>query len=108
MTNRRSFLKQAGILAAGLPLASAVNLPALAATAPPLPKNKWAQLRQLFNLDPDYLHLANFLVTSHPRPVREAIDRYRASIDRNPGRAMSKTCVSGPVATSRPNLNRSR
>ncbi len=88
MTNRRSFLKQAGILAAGLPLASAVNLPALAATAPPLPKNKWAQLRQLFNLDPDYLHLANFLVTSHPRPVREAIDRYRASIDRNPGRAM--------------------
>ncbi|MDO8711250.1 twin-arginine translocation signal domain-containing protein, partial [Pseudomonas sp.] len=36
MTNRRSFLKQAGILAAGLPLSAAVNLPALAANPPPL------------------------------------------------------------------------
>lgn len=92
MTNRRSFLKQAGILAAGLPLAAGVNLPALAGhlqeQSQPLPKGKWAQLRQLFNQDPDYLHFANFLVTSHPTPVRNAIDLHRANIDRNPGRAM--------------------
>lgn len=88
MTNRRSFLKQAGILAAGLPLGPAAGLPALAANPAPLPKDKWAQLRQLFNQDPDYLHFANFLVTSHPRPVREAIERHRAHLDRNPGRAM--------------------
>ncbi|MCX2899987.1 aminotransferase class V-fold PLP-dependent enzyme [Pseudomonas mandelii] len=88
MTNRRSFLKQAGIIAAGLPLGAAVNLPALATNPAPLPKDKWAQLRQLFNQDPDYLHFANFLVTSHPRPVREAIERHRANLDRNPGRAM--------------------
>ena len=88
MTNRRSFLKQAGILAAGLPLGAAAGLPALAANPAPLPKDKWAQLRQLFNQDPDYLHFANFLVTSHPRPVREAIERHRAHLDRNPGRAM--------------------
>ena len=88
MTNRRSFLKQAGILAAGLPLGAAVNLPAGAATPQPPAGNKWAQLRQLFDQDPDYLHFANFLVTSHPRPVREAIERYRATLDRNPGRAM--------------------
>ena len=88
MTNRRSFLKQAGIIAAGLPLGAAVNPPALAANPAPLPKDKWAQLRQLFNQDPDYLHFANFLVTSHPRPVREAIERHRANLDRNPGRAM--------------------
>lgn len=88
MTNRRSFLKQAGILAAGLPLGAAVNLPARAAEAQPAAGNKWAQLRQLFDQDPDYLHFANFLVTSHPRPVREAIERYRATLDRNPGRAM--------------------
>ena len=88
MTNRRSFLKQAGILAAGLPLSSAVMLPARAANPQPLPKDKWAQLRQLFDQDPDYLHFANFLVTSHPRPVREAIERHRANLDRNPGRAM--------------------
>ncbi|MHC8318546.1 pyoverdine-tailoring periplasmic protein PvdN [Pseudomonas sp. LB3P31] len=88
MTNRRSFLKQAGILAAGLPLGVAATLPALAANPAPLPRDKWAQLRQLFNQDPDYLHFANFLVTSHPRPVREAIERHRANLDRNPGRAM--------------------
>ncbi|MCX2541518.1 aminotransferase class V-fold PLP-dependent enzyme [Pseudomonas sp. COW5] len=88
MTNRRSFLKQAGILAAGLPLGAAVNLPARAANPQPLAGNKWAQLRQLFDQDPDYLHFANFLVTSHPRPVREAIERYRVTLDRNPGRAM--------------------
>ncbi|RIJ11280.1 aminotransferase class V-fold PLP-dependent enzyme [Pseudomonas sp. 91RF] len=88
MTNRRSFLKQAGILAAGLPLGAAVNLPARAANPQPLAGNKWAQLHQLFDQDPDYLHFANFLVTSHPRPVREAIERYRVTLDRNPGRAM--------------------
>ena len=88
MTNRRSFLKQAGILAAGLPLSAAVNLPALAANPPPLSKDKWAQLRSLFDQDSDYLHFANFLVTSHPRPVREAIERHRANLDRNPGLAM--------------------
>ncbi|MHC8406527.1 pyoverdine-tailoring periplasmic protein PvdN [Pseudomonas sp. TMB3-21] len=88
MTNRRSFLKQAGILAAGLPLSSAVNLPAQAANSQPLPQDKWAQLRLLFDQDPDYLHFANFLLTSHPRPVREAIERHRANLDRNPGLAM--------------------
>ena len=88
MNERRTFLKQAGILAAGLPLAA--SLPATASTDPlaPLPKNKWAQLRSLFNQDPDYLHFSNFLVTTHPRPVREAIDRHRAALDKNPGLLM--------------------
>ncbi|MDR9752293.1 aminotransferase class V-fold PLP-dependent enzyme [Pseudomonas sp. SZMC_28357] len=92
MTNRRSFLKQAGIFAAALPLGAAVALPAQASAAPSLAgsssADKWARLRQLFDQDPSYLHFANFLVTSHPRPVREAIERYRASLDRNPGLAM--------------------
>lgn len=88
MINRRSFLKQAGILAAGLPLGAAVNLPVRAANSQSSYGDKWAQLRQMFDQDPDYLHFANFLVTSHPRPVREAIERHRATLDRNPGRAM--------------------
>ena len=37
---------------------------------------------------PGLPHFSNFLVTSHPRPVREAIERYRQQIDRNPGLAM--------------------
>ncbi|ROM90940.1 aminotransferase class V-fold PLP-dependent enzyme [Pseudomonas brassicacearum] len=88
MTNRRSFLKQAGILAAGLPLSAALPHAAVATAFSPQPKDQWQQLRQLFTQDPDYLHFANFLVTSHPKPVRDAIERHRANLDRNPGRAM--------------------
>lgn len=84
MTNRRTFLKQAGVLAASLPLGAPLLPQAQAAT----PEDPWTGLKQLFDQDPSYLHFANFLVTSHPRPVREAIERYRAQIDRNPGLAM--------------------
>jgi len=87
MTDRRTFLKHAGLLAAALPLGTSLAGHALAAPASPS-ADKWAQLQQLFQLDPNYLHFSNFLVTSHPRPVREAIKRHRASLDRNPGRAM--------------------
>ncbi|WP_053146748.1 aminotransferase class V-fold PLP-dependent enzyme [Pseudomonas sp. P97.38] len=88
MNERRTFLKRAGILAAGLPLAN--SLPATAGTPslPSLPRDKWAQLRSLFDQDPDYLHFANFLVTTHPRPVREAIEQHRAALDKNPGLQM--------------------
>jgi selenocysteine lyase/cysteine desulfurase len=92
MNNRRDFLKQAGLLAAALPLgASLPNIASAAATAAPaapMPRSKWTQLQQLFNQDPDYLHFSNFLITSHPKPVREAIERHRAALDKNPGLAM--------------------
>ncbi|AZF42331.1 Pyoverdin biosynthesis protein PvdN, putative aminotransferase, class V [Pseudomonas sp. R1-43-08] len=84
MTNRRTFLKQAGVFAASLPLGAALIPQALAAAT----NDPWTGLKQLFEQDPDYLHFSNFLVASHPRPVREAIERYRAQIDRNPGLAM--------------------
>ena len=87
MTDRRTFLKQAGLLAASLPLGTAIIPQALAGNAAP-PGDSWAGFHQLFTQDPDYLHFSNFLVTSHPKPVRDAIDRYRAQIDRNPGLAM--------------------
>ncbi|ROM33684.1 class V aminotransferase [Pseudomonas poae] len=88
MTDRRTFLKQAGVLAAGLPLGAAILPHAMAANPTPPANDPWTGLKQLFTQDPDYLHFSNFLVTSHPRPVREAIDRYRQQIDRNPGLAM--------------------
>jgi len=88
MSNRRDFLKQAGILAAALPLGASLPALASASAAAPLPRNKWAQLQQLFDQDPDYLHFSNFLITTHPRPVREAIEQHRAALDKNPGLAM--------------------
>lgn len=88
MSNRREFLKQAGILAAALPLGASLPNVAGAASPAPVTGNKWAQLQQLFDQDPAYLHFSNFLITSHPRPVREAIARHRAALDKNPGLAM--------------------
>ncbi|TMU71030.1 aminotransferase class V-fold PLP-dependent enzyme [Pseudomonas fluorescens] len=88
MTDRRTFLKQAGVVAAALPFGASLAAPAMAATAPVASANKWTQLRQLFDQDPQAIHFANFLITSHPKPVREAIERHRATLDRNPGLAM--------------------
>ncbi|MGR4043889.1 pyoverdine-tailoring periplasmic protein PvdN [Pseudomonas sp. 910_21] len=92
MTNRRTFLKQAGLLAAALPLGNLAISQARGDSATPstvaVSTAQWTQLRQLFDLDPDYVHLSNFLITSHPRPVREAIEKYRAVLDRNPALAM--------------------
>jgi len=88
MTDRRTFLKQAGVFAASLPLGAALIPQALADNPAPAANDPWTGLKQLFNQDPNYLHFSNFLVASHPRPVREAIDRYRQQIDRNPGLAM--------------------
>ncbi|CAN7588649.1 pyoverdine-tailoring periplasmic protein PvdN [Pseudomonas sp. LjRoot263] len=88
MSDRRTFLKQAGILAAGLPLTAGLDNVANATPVLSPPGDKWAQLRQLFDQDPDYLHFSNFLITSHPKPVREAIEMHRAALDKNPGLAM--------------------
>ena len=88
MTDRRTFLKQAGVVATALPLGASLTAPAMATTAPVASANKWTQLRQLFDQDPQAIHFANFLITSHPKPVREAIERHRAALDRNPGLAM--------------------
>ena len=41
-------------------------------------------MRAEFLLSRDYIHMALMLLTSHPRPVREAIDRHRRGLDDNP------------------------
>jgi selenocysteine lyase/cysteine desulfurase len=82
MTDRRTFLKQAGLFAASLPLLCAAER---AAAVPAASGDKWRDLRALFELDPNYLHFSNFLLASHPRPVREAIARLRVRFDENPG-----------------------
>lgn len=45
----------------------------------------WEGVREQFNLDPNYIHLAGLLITSHPTPVREAIAQYRQALNENPG-----------------------
>lgn len=44
----------------------------------------WSWVRSQFDVTPDYLHLSQFFITSHPRPVRDAIERHRRALDINP------------------------
>lgn len=61
------------------------NDAAKAAAAEPGAKvENWADIRALFDLDPDYVHMTGLLLASHPRPVREAIETHRRGLDRNP------------------------
>lgn len=55
-----------------------------AATPPPGDLTDWDVVRDQFVLDPGVRHFASFFIASHPRPVREALDGYRAAIDANP------------------------
>lgn len=53
-------------------------------TAGPTRYQDWHAVRQEFDLAPDYVHLGLFYLTSHPRPVRAAIEKYSRQLDRNP------------------------
>ncbi len=44
----------------------------------------WEAVRAEFDLAPDWIHLSSFFLVSHPRPVRDAIERYRREIDADP------------------------
>ena len=53
-------------------------------TAPAADLKDWESVRREFQLAPGYIHLALFFLASHPRQVRQAIERYRDAIDANP------------------------
>ncbi|HEX6200241.1 MAG TPA: aminotransferase class V-fold PLP-dependent enzyme [Thermoanaerobaculia bacterium] len=96
MLDRRRFLSSlaAGVAAgASLPLASCARTEEAAAADAPADTRPlvgpdgavdWAAVRGEFLLDPEWIHLSSFYLVSHPRPVREAIERYRRRLDENP------------------------
>ncbi|ACK72297.1 aminotransferase class V [Gloeothece citriformis PCC 7424] len=46
--------------------------------------DEWQDIRNDFNLDPNYIHLAGLLLTSHPAPVHQAIEEYQRELNSNP------------------------
>lgn len=83
---RRSFLAGSGVALSAVGVAEA-QAPAPTATTPPasLPQGMdWGRVRSQFALTSDYVDLSAMLIASHPRPVREAIERYRQALDSNP------------------------
>ncbi len=72
-------LSLAGTLAARTAAANeAVAVPAVDSTS------DWAAVRAQFNLAPDWLHFSQFYIVSHPKPVRDAIERFRNMLDTHP------------------------
>jgi selenocysteine lyase/cysteine desulfurase len=44
----------------------------------------WSSIRDQFNLSREYVHLALLYLASHPKPVRDAIERHRQGFDQDP------------------------
>ena len=82
--SRRAFLALNGA-ALGASLLPGRLLAAVESRSAPMPRlDDWAKVRAQFRLAPDYVHLAGFYISSHPAPVRAAIDAFRQAIDDNP------------------------
>lgn len=48
----------------------------------------WTDVRALFALSPEWVHMSALLLTAHPKPVRDAIERLRRALDADPVRTM--------------------
>ena len=78
--DRRGFLCRTAGAALGTAAVGAAR-----AAAPPAPATlDWGAIRAEFLLSREHIHLALMLLASHPRPVREAIERHRRRFDENP------------------------
>jgi selenocysteine lyase/cysteine desulfurase len=89
---RRRFLSSAGLALTGIVSSISSQSANAAATQQAARDSKdfkinpgdWKQLRKLFPLTHDYIHLATFLLASHPTPVTALINKHRDAFDKNP------------------------
>jgi isopenicillin-N epimerase len=80
--NRRDFVATLGVSLLGG--AAAHDTSAASANPAEFSGADWSQVRSQFDLAPGVLHFSQFYLVSHPRPVRQAIERYRRMLDANP------------------------
>ena len=78
---RRDFLVRTGLAIGATAFARASRA---AGSAERLDLGTWPAVRLLFELDPRLIHMTGFFLASHPRPVREAIERHRRALDAEP------------------------
>lgn len=81
---RRGFLVRTGLALSAAVLAEACSRTLASRPAPQHMFTNWEDLRAQFPLSPRLIHLVAFFLTSHPTPVREAIERHRAGLDTDP------------------------
>jgi selenocysteine lyase/cysteine desulfurase len=80
---RRDFLKGT-VATASAALANAGSAESASAARGEANLGTWSAVRNQFLLSRDYTHLALLLLASHPKPVRDAIERHRRGFDLNP------------------------
>lgn len=82
---RKDFLVRTGLLISGGILASAGIKSSYAEKLSLASSLKtWNDIKNQFNLDPDIIQMSHFFLTSHPKPVRESIEKIRDGLDKNP------------------------
>ncbi len=95
--NRRELLKTAGLATAGVMVGSKASAAAknskLFRASGVGTSSSWDDIRNEFDLDPEFNHLAGFLLATHPRVVREAIHQHEKSFDRNPVHYLEREVV---------------
>src|SRR5262245_13295795 len=84
MISRRDFITTAAAATAAV-LAPSRLLAALEKRTAPLPDlSQVSTVRAQFELAKDYQHFASFFMVSHPKPVRDAIENFRRTLDADP------------------------
>ncbi|NUP14078.1 MAG: aminotransferase class V-fold PLP-dependent enzyme [Polyangiaceae bacterium] len=58
--------------------------PATPASAARPKRDEWQRVRDQFDVSRDWVHMSGFLLASHPKPVRDAIEAYRRGLDADP------------------------
>ncbi|WP_437611133.1 aminotransferase class V-fold PLP-dependent enzyme [Sorangium sp. So ce834] len=92
---RRSLLE--GLLAIGAAGCAAPEAVTAAADRAQAPADAWQRVRDEFEVSPTWIHMTSFLLASHPRPVREAIEALRRELDENPVDALGEHEGAAPV-----------
>jgi isopenicillin-N epimerase len=82
--NRRDFLIRTGLAMAAGAFAHLPSVETASAEGLTVDLHDWEVVRNQFPLSRDLIHMAAFFLASHPVPVREAIERHRDGLDRNP------------------------
>ena len=83
---RRDFLTNTSLFLGTLPLLNPLSVQGKIPEAFDLnyDPEDWDSIRNQFSLTTSRIHLATFLLASHPRPVAEAIEYHRREFDKDP------------------------
>lgn len=81
MMDRRNFLFRTGSAFAASGLIAGCGG---TQSAPVVASDDWSEVRSQFNLAANEIDISAMFITSHPKPVRDAIERYRQKLDESP------------------------